>query len=427
MTDTSERRRGAERTATTVERSGGLGLGRIAGVEVRLDWSLLIIFVLITLGLSMGLLPAWHQDWSGGLILVTAAGAAVLFLVSVLLHELSHAVVGRRLGMRIERVTLFVFGGMAHLEDEPDTWRTELGMAIVGPITSLLIGIVCLLLAGALSGPMAVDSGDPMAAVAELGPLATLLLWLGPVNILLGLFNMVPGFPLDGGRVLRAILWGITDDLQRATRWAAGAGQGFAWLLIGSGFAMVLGLRVPVFGTGLVPGLWIALIGWFLNNAALMSYRRLVLQETLHDVPVSHLMYTDFVAIPPDISVSDLVEERMLHSSQRAFPVQNDDRLLGLVCQQDIRRLSSAEWETTRVSEIMTPREKLYTVPASAGADEALRLLAEHRVNQVPVLEQGGRLKGMVTRENIVRWLALYRSDSGELGRQGERLLGGRR
>ena len=404
--------------------AGGFSLGRIAGVEVRLDWSLLIIFVLITVGLTVGLLPTWHPDWSGGLILVTGASAAVLFLASVLLHELSHAVVGRRLGMRIERVTLFVFGGMAHLEDEPRTWRTEFAMAAVGPLTSLAIGAACLLLAGALAGPMEVDTEDPLATIAELGPLATLLLWLGPINILLAVFNLVPGFPLDGGRVLRAVLWGMTGDLRRATRWATGAGQAFAWLLIGSGFAMILGLRVPVFGTGLLPGLWIALIGWFLNNAAMMSYRQLVLRETLHDVPVTRVMETDLTAVAPDVSVRELVEEHLMGSSQRAFPVQDEDRFLGLVCLHDVRRVPRESRETTRVAEIMTPLEELHLLEASANADEALSLLAERRVNQIPVLE-GDRLKGLVTRENIVKWISLNRPEAEGFGRPGRGLLDG--
>jgi Zn-dependent protease len=411
--------------ASGVNRPRGLGLGRIAGVEVRLDLSLLIIFVLITLGLAMGLFPMWHADWSLALTLFTAASAAVLFLLSVLLHELSHAVVGRSMGMRIERITLFVFGGMAHMEDEPATWRSELAMAIVGPIASLLIGLGCLLLAHALAGPIEIDPEDPTKAIAELGPLTTLLLWLGPVNIVLAVFNLVPGFPLDGGRVLRAVLWGATGDRQRATRWASGAGQAFAWFLIASGFAMILGLRVPIFGSGPIAGLWIALIGWFLNNAASMSYQRLVLQESLKDVTVQRLMHRDFVEVAPQAKVSELIESRVLRSSQRVFPVSEDGRFVGLVCLQDMRQLAREERDRTAVSEIMTPRDRLRTLGPEAKAEEALKLLAEGRFNQVPVIE-GDDLKGLVTREDILTWLAFNPGGSEQMSEQGERLLGGR-
>jgi Zn-dependent protease/predicted transcriptional regulator len=386
----------------------GVRLGRIAGIRVTLDWSLLIIFALITLMLSGGLLPAWHPDWGGLTVLVTAAGAAVLFLVSVLAHELSHAVVGRRLGVRIERITLFVFGGMAHMEDEPRTWQAELGMAVAGPIASLLLGFVFLYLAGVLSGPVEVNPEEPLATLSRLSPLATILFWLGPVNIILGLFNMIPGFPLDGGRVLRAILWGATGDLVRATSWAAAAGQGVAWLLIASGFAMILGVRVPVFGSGPVAGLWIALIGWFLNNAALTSSRRLILQEGLGDLTVRRVMHTDFVAVPPDILVQDFVDERLLGSSQRAFPVIDDGQLLGIVCLADVRKLGREGRASTRLNEIMTPAAELQTLSPAEKASDALDRLTQAGVNQVLVVEDGV-LQGMVTREDVLKWLTLSR------------------
>jgi Zn-dependent protease len=402
-------------------RPRGLCLGRIAGVEIRLDPSLVIIFLLITVLLSMGLLPSWHPDWSAALRLFTAAAAAVLFLVSVLLHELSHAIVGRSLGMRIERITLFVFGGIAHLEDEPATWRTEFAMAIVGPITSVAIGILCLLLAG----PIEIDPAAPLQSIAQLGPVPTLLMWLGPVNILLAAFNLVPGFPLDGGRVLRSLLWGASGDLQRATRWASLVGQAFAWLLIGSGLAMILGLQVPVFGSGLVGGLWLALIGWFLNNAAMMSYRQVVLNESLRDLPVTRVMYTDYSTVASDDSVHELVEKRLLHSSQRAFPVQQHGGFVGLACLEDANRVPRDEWQHTQVGDIMTERQRLHTLPPAAMASEALKLLGEHRINQIPVVADD-RLLGLVTRENIVTWLVINAPRDIDKRRGGKVLPGNR-
>jgi len=401
---------GTDTDADRGYRPGGKGvrLGRIAGVTVTLDWSLLIIFVLITLGLAGGLLPTWHPDWGLPTIVLTAAAAAVLFLASVLVHELSHAIVGRRLGVTVRHITLFVFGGMAHMEGEPRTWRAELGMAIAGPITSLALGVGFLMLAGLLAGPIEVDPDKPLEAVAKLGPLTTILFWLGPVNILLGLFNMVPGFPLDGGRVLRAVLWGLSGDLLRATRWAATAGQAFGWLLIASGFAMILGARVPVFGSGPVAGLWIALIGWFLNNAAIMSVRRAIMEHGLGDVPASRVMERDFQTVGPDIKVRELIEEHLIGTSRRVFPVVEQGRLQGLVCLADLGKVPRDRQAQTPVSEIMTPLRELKTLTPGDKASTAMERLSEHGINQLPVVEDG-RVLGLVSREDILTWLALRR------------------
>jgi Zn-dependent protease len=228
----------------------GIKLFRIAGVDVFLGWSLLIIFLLISSSLAAGLFPAWHPEWSAATSWLTGIAAAILFLLSVLVHEMSHALVGRANGMSIPRITLFIFGGMAHLEDEPRHWRVEFWMAIVGPITSLALGFLFIWAGNAAAGGIEMTD-DPAAMFSGLSPAATLLLWLGPVNIVLALFNLVPGFPLDGGRVMRAVLWGITDDYQKATRWASTGGRIFGGLLIAAGLSMALGFRVPFFGTGL--------------------------------------------------------------------------------------------------------------------------------------------------------------------------------
>ncbi|MFA7386954.1 MAG: site-2 protease family protein, partial [Thiohalobacteraceae bacterium] len=239
----------------------GFHLGRIAGIDVRVDWSLSIIFFLISFSLAVGLFPAWHPDWGPGISWLTALVAALAFFASVLAHELSHALVGRAQGIEVKRITLFIFGGMAHMENEPRAWKAELWMAIVGPITSLVLGLLFLALTWSSLDPGTVDPENPAALFAALAPVPTVLLWLGNINIVLAVFNMVPGFPLDGGRVLRALLWGVTGDMRRATRWASQAGQMFAWILIGTGVAMMLGIQVPFFGSGVLPGLWLAFIG----------------------------------------------------------------------------------------------------------------------------------------------------------------------
>ena len=383
----------------------GFRIGRIAGIDVHLDWSLLIVFFLIVFSLGGTLFPFWHSEWSSGQSWLTALAAALLFFVSVLLHELSHALVGRRYGVEVRRISLFVFGGVAKIVNEPGHWRAELWMAIVGPITSLVIGLLCTMLA--TGGVSKIDPDNPRQLLASLGPASTLLLWLGQINIVLACFNLVPGFPLDGGRVLRAALWGMTGNLRQATRWASAAGQFFAWLLIISGVAMMLGLRVPVFGSGFVGGLWISFIGWFLHNAALLGYQQLVVKESLGDIPVTRVMQTGFMTVPPDLPVDRLVDDYFLHSPQRGLPVQGSDRLLGMVCLDDVRKLDRKRWPYTTVREIMTPSSALVQVGPQDDMHKALTLLGEGDVSQIPVVENG-RVRGLVRREDILKWIALY-------------------
>jgi Zn-dependent protease/CBS domain-containing protein len=373
---------------------------------VRLDWSLLIIFALVTTSVGGGLFPAWHPDWSAATVWLTAGAAAVLLIASVLAHELSHALMGRRHGVDIKRITLFVFGGLAHLEREPDDWRAELWMAAIGPVVSLAIGLACTFAATAGVDTGALTTVGAEALLAELGPMQTLLLWLGPVNIVLALFNIVPAFPLDGGRVLRAILWGATGSLERATRRAAGAGRLFSWLLIGSGIAMALGVNVPPFGTGLGAGLWIALIGWFLHNAAIASTRQVEARAALSGVSVAKLMRTNIAAVDARTSVQTLVDEHIMASDQRCFPVVADGALAGLVCLDDVRRTPRATWGAVAVADIMTPRERLAVVAPQDPAAEALATIGMRAVNQLPVVEHG-RLRGLLTREDILKWLSL--------------------
>jgi Zn-dependent protease/CBS domain-containing protein len=321
-------------------------------------------------------------------------------------HELSHALVGRTQGIGVRTITLFVFGGIAQLEHEPRHWRGELLMALAGPVASLAIGLAMLLAASALAGPIDIDPASPETVFASLGVGATLLLWLGQVNLLLAAFNLVPGFPLDGGRVLRAILWGVTGDLLRATRWATDAGRGFAWMLMGSGVAMALGIRVPLLGMGPVNGLWVMLIGWFLNNAALASYRQALVRETLRDVPVARLMRPLAESVPPQLAVSRFIDEYLMRSDQRAFPVIDGGRLAGLVCLADVRTVPRDRRAATSVGDVMTPASKLSAIGPGDDAAEVLSRLAAADVNQLPVID-GGRLEGVVLREDIIKWLAL--------------------
>lgn len=400
---------GSQKESRPNGRATGVSLGKIFGIQVMLDYSLLVIGFLVTFNLGVGLLPAWHPEWPKLLSWSVAFAAAVSFIASVLAHELSHAIVGRKVGVPISAITLFLFGGMAHMEAEPKRPRAEFLTAIVGPLTSLAIGITATLLAiavgpGEIPSPASMDVG----VLQQFGPVATLLLWLGPINILLGLFNLVPGFPLDGGRVLRSVLWWATGSFERATRLASLAGQAVAWALIGSGVAMMLGYRIPFFGVGFVPGLWSVILGWFLNTAAKRSYEQVVVSSALDRVAIRRLMLSQFEAVAPETHLDDLVYQRLLHSDQRSFPVlSRDGQFLGLVSLTEARRVAEGDWASTNVANVMTPRDELSVLEPDEQASAAMRLFSDARVEQIPILEGGVRLVGLLRRQDLVKWFGV--------------------
>ena len=378
---------------------GGIRIMRVFGIDVLLHRTLIVIFALIVASLGLGVFPSWHADWSPFVTWVTAVAATVAFLGSILVHELSHALVAKARGLPVKRITLFLFGGVANIEREPPSPGTEFLMAIVGPVTSVVIGLVC-----AFGGAALLDGGEPMEALRAAGPVATVLLWLGPVNVILGVFNMVPGFPLDGGRVLRSILWWATGSLRTATRWASRAGQLFAFFLIGTGILMAFGFTVPFFGTGLVSGIWLIFIGWFLNNAAMAAWTELVVHETLKDVPLTRVMRKRVPEVPVSTPVSRLVEEWIMGTEYRTFPVTDGERLVGQVGIDDVRKVPKDVWEITTVERVMTPASELPTVDAEADAEEAMRMLGG--LDQVAVLRDG-RFEGVVRRSDLITWLSL--------------------
>lgn len=382
----------------------GIHVGRLFGININIDWSWFFIFLLVTwqLGVVFG---DFHPEWGLALRWGTALVAAILFFASVLAHEMAHSLMARAQGLPVRRITLFLFGGVSNIEREPPSPRAEFLIAVVGPITSIVLGIAFTIL-GSVTSPVDMTMAEPVEAFAQLSPLNTLLLWLGPINVVLGIFNLIPGFPLDGGRILRSILWAATDSLRRATRWASWVGQGVAWLLIITGIAMVFGVTVPFFGTGFLGGLWLAFIGWFLNSAAIQSYQQVLVQDILEDVPITHIMRRNPPTVSPNSSVSALVHDHIMGTDDHAFPVQENGRLLGMVALEDVRGVSRNQWDTTLVREIMTPAEELLTVSADDCADEALNKLRERDVRQLPVLSNG-ELTGLVRRRDIVRWIQL--------------------
>jgi Zn-dependent protease/CBS domain-containing protein len=369
------------------------------------DWSWLLIFVLVTWNLAMVFASA-HPDWGSWLATGIALIAAILFFISVLVHELAHSLVAKARGMPVRQIKLFLFGGVSNIEREPPSPGAEFLMALVGPLTSIVLGLA-LVLAGGFTAPVGEAVTDPQGVVAQLSPLTTLLMWLGSINIFLGFFNLVPGFPLDGGRILRSIFWAASDDLRSATRWASWIGQGIAWLMIGVGIAMVFGVQIPFLGSGVSGGLWLAFIGWFLHTSATAGYRQVVVQDILEDVPVERMMRANPPNVSPSLSVDELVNDGIMGTDDHAFPVVEEGRLIGLVTLEDVRAIPRASWDNTLVRQIMTPADQLVSVTADEDAAEALNKLQRRDVGQLPVMRNGS-LAGLLRRRDIVRWLQLH-------------------
>ena len=384
----------------------GFRLGRFFGIEVNIDWSLLLIFFLITWNLSTGF-GSIHQDWSTVLTWGTAIAAAILFFASILAHEFAHSLVARSQGLPVRRITLFLFGGVSNIQREPPSPTAEFLITIVGPITSIILGGIFIALSGIPTDTLLASADENMDMLRGLGPIPTLLLWLGPINIILGLFNLVPGFPLDGGRIVRSILWSITDNLRSATRWASYLGQGIAWVMIGTGFAMVFAVQVPFFGSGLISGLWLAFIGWFLHSAASRSYQQVVIRDILEDVPVSNMMRDDAPTVSPNISIRTLVHDHLMRTDDHSFPVIENGHLVGLVTLEDVRSVSREAWDAKTTKDIMTPIENLTVVNADEDAADALDKLRERDYRQLPVL-RGSEMVGLLRRRDIIKWLQLH-------------------
>jgi len=384
----------------------GIRIGKLFGMNIDIDWSWFFIFVLITWNLAIVFGQA-HTDWSLGFRWGLAVIASLLFFASVLAHELAHSLVAKAQGLPVRNITLFLFGGISNIQREPPSPRAEFLITIVGPLTSFIIGFI-LIFAGGLTTVAAISTNvtNPMELVAQFGPTTTILLWLGWINILLAIFNLIPGFPLDGGRVLRSILWAITNNLRRATRWASWVGQGIAWIFIFMGVSMIFGARIPFFGTGIVGGLWLAFIGWFLNSASIQSYRQVIIQDILEDIPVGQLMRSNPPTVPPNCSIADLVHEHLMQSDEHAFPVVEAGQLVGMVTLEDIRSVSRDNWETTHVQQIMTPANQLATATSEDDAAETLTKLMRRDVRQLPVLS-GNHLAGLLRRRDIMKWLQL--------------------
>lgn len=383
----------------------GFRIGRVFGVRLAIDYSWIFVFLLMAWNLTAAFVR-WHPEWTSLESLALAVVATVLFFASILAHELAHTIVARAFDIPVSEIRLFLFGGISNIEREPASARAELWMALVGPVTSAAIGFFLLTIASPFVPRVdaAVDATQSSELLAGLGPVTTVLVWLGTVNVALGIFNLIPGFPLDGGRVLRAAIWSWTRDLERATFWASSIGQGIGWLFMLMGLAMLFGTRIPFFGQGAVAGLWLAFIGWFLRSASERSYRGLLVQDMLDGVRVTHLMRHRGYVLPASTTIDAAVNDWFMRSNERAFPVVDGGRFVGLLSVADLRKIAKDDWPATPVTAIMTPADQLTVASPLEEATSALRKISQLDIEQLPVVDRG-QLVGMLDRSDVARWI----------------------
>src|ERR1041385_7397812 len=360
-------------------------LGRIFGVEIGLHYSWFIIALLITFSL-VGHFEANNPTWSDGLRWAVAIITAILFFAAIVVHELSHAIVAKMRGLPVRSITLFALGGVAQIEKDAADAKTEFWMGIIGPITSFVIGIICLALALVL--------GWTPSAMPQT-PVAAMLMWLGVINIGLAIFNMVPGFPLDGGRVLRGLIWMITGNAKRATTIAARVGQVIAFLMI------LYGVMQFFSGAGF-NGLWLAFIGWILLSASRESYAQMVIAEGLRGLRVGDVMSRDYLSVEAYSNLQTFAEEHLMRTGRRFFVVNLNGRPEGIITPAEIAAVPRARWPYTTVADVMQPLDRVRSVRADTPVTDALELMGSHDLNQLPVITDGS-VVGVISRAHVLQ------------------------
>ncbi|MGZ4136906.1 MAG: site-2 protease family protein [Actinomycetota bacterium] len=377
-------------------------LGRIAGIEVRVDSSWAVIAFLIGYSFYLQFSMTYPRESlaaDAGL----AALATLLFFGSVLTHELAHSLMSRARGIRVQDITLFLFGGATRARVESKGPTDEFIVTVVGPLTSLVLAGVFFLVAvlgrGVLSRPVA-------------GAFA----YLASVNLVLAAFNLLPGFPLDGGRVLRSVVWKVTGNLRKATRVAATAGQAFGWLLVAVGVVFVL--------AGALQGLWLAAVGWFLMQSARASYMDVQIRGVLERADAEDVMARDLVRIPADVTIGQAVRDYFMRYDHSAFPVEREGRTIGLLTLRAVRRVPQEEWEHRRVSDVMEPLRDEITVAPDTPMDRVMNALTDDGAGRALVVRDG-EVVGIITPQDVARWLQWSQALDGErvvpVGRTGDR------
>lgn len=361
-------------------------IAQIAGIRIGVHYTWFVILALLLVSLT-SLFRSLYPDWSETTVLLAATGAAFLFFLSIILHELGHSLVAIARGIPVHSITLFIFGGVAQSEEDSDDAKTEFWVAIAGPLVSFA-------LAGLFYGFSIVteDLSAPASRAAE---------WLAVINLAVGVFNLLPGFPLDGGRVFRALVWGATGDAVKGMEWAVGGGR-----IVAIGL-MLLGVWIFLSTGLLINGIWLVAIGWFLMSAAEASGTQFVLKRVMEGVPVRRVMRHDIPHVPAALDLERWIDEFVLAGGQRAHLVADGPEVIGLVTLSDAKKVRRGEWGRTQVRDVMTPLKDLRTVSPDMSAIEALNMMQQASLNQVPVASNGV-IEGWIDREKLLRMLQLH-------------------
>jgi Zn-dependent protease len=369
----------------------GFQLFRLAGIQVIIDYSWFVIFLLVVYSMAESYFPAVQQQFTGVQYWTMGVAAATLFFLSVLLHELAHSFVALHYGIRITTIRLFLFGGLSQAVSEPDSGRSEFLIALAGPAMSMALGFAF----GTLYGLM--------FFAGKVGPVAAIAWYLAGANVLLALFNLIPGFPLDGGRILRAILWDKWGDLTRATRVVSQTGNSFSLFLIG--------VLMFLLAQSLLAGLWLVFLGLFMKQAALGSYQAVVIRESLAGVQVRQVMKENVVSVDWLSSIEELVRDYIYKYQFTNFPVFNREELIGMVSLVQVKTVPKELWMFKQVRDIMTPIEQVACLNPADDATEAFKRMVSEDLGRMPVIEEG-RLVGMVSRQDLLE-LFKIKSDLG--------------
>lgn len=359
-----------------------LRLGRMFGIPLEIDASWLLVFALVTTTLTFSYFPAALPDAAPSLHVLLGVITALAFFASLVLHELAHSLVARAGGLKIAKVTLFLFGGVSQMEEEPRSPGHEFLLALAGPATSVLLGGLALTIRALL---IAADVPDPVWLPFE---------YLGLINIALAVFNLLPGFPLDGGRVLRAILWALTKNILKATKWASRAGQAIGTALIATAVIGVL--------RGTFDLVWFAVMGWFLSNMSSTAYQQQVLRAALAEVPLSRIMTTPAVLAPKEVSLQEMAHSYFLGGRHTRYPVVDDGKVIGLIDLSRLNEVPRDQWPTTTVGDVAARDLASFVASPDASVDSVLGRLEPGGAGAVLVVEDR-RLAGIVTRADVIR------------------------
>jgi Zn-dependent protease len=363
-------------------KSQGIPLGRILNIPVNVDYSWFLIFILLTWSLAISYYPSEFRQWPSAWYWILGAITTIMLFVSVLLHELGHSVVALHYKIPVRNITLFIFGGVAQITSEPPTAMSEFWIAIAGPVVSFI-----------LAGFFALFE----LAVSSLTPLFALMKYLAYINGTLGLFNLIPGFPLDGGRVFRAIVWGTSGDFRKATRIASGVGRVIAYLFILVGVYFI-------FSGNFAGGIWIAFIGWFLENAAQSQVQQMAIRDLLAGRKVSQAMSQNYTIISPSITLQSLADTHILGEGRRFFIVKDEYSVRGVLTLQTIREIPRDRWPSTSAEQAMIQAGDMQWVRPDTELWNALERMDQNGVNQLPVIEDD-QIVGLLTRENVISFL----------------------